>query len=80
MGVPELWGVITSLSTLIALVGWVRQWWIYKGLAEEAGVFASEMLTYLAADGEDGVLVPEPEQVLAATVRFWDRAKEHLPG
>lgn len=57
MGVPELWGVITSLSTLIALVGWVRQWWIYRGLAEEAGVFVCEMVTYLAADGEDRVLV-----------------------
>ena len=80
MGVPEFWGVITSLSTLIALVGWVRQWWIYRGLAEEAGVFVCEMVTYLAADGEDRVLVTEPEQVFAATVRFWDRAKKHLPG
>lgn len=80
MGVPELWGAITSLSTLIALAGWVRQWWMYRGLAEEAGVFLGEMITYLEADGEDRVLVTEPEQVLASTVRFWDRMKKHLPG
>lgn len=72
--------MITSLSTLIALVGWVRQWWINRGRAEEAGVFVCEMVTYLAAGGEDRTLVTEPELVLAATVRFWDRAKKHLPG
>ena len=55
-------------------------WWIYRGLAEEAGVFVCEMVTYLAADGEDRVSVTEPEPVLAATVRFWDLAKKHLPG
>jgi hypothetical protein len=80
MAVPELWGILTSLSTLIALIGWVRQWWMYRSLAKEAGVFVCEMVTYLAADGEDRVSVTEPDQVLAATFRFWDRMKEHLPG
>lgn len=54
MGVPELWGILTSLSTLIALIGWVRQWWMYRSLATEAGVFVCEMVTYLSADREDG--------------------------
>jgi hypothetical protein len=76
MGVAEfLGGAITSLSTLIAWSGGcVCSRYI------EAGVFVCEMVTYLAADEEDRVLVTEPEQVLAATVRFWDRAKKHLPG
>ena len=80
MGVPELWGVITSLSTLAALAGWVYQWRMYRGLADEAGVFLSELITYLDADGEDRVLVTEPESVLAATARLWDRWKESLAG
>ena len=80
MGVPELWGVITSLSTLAALAGWVHQWRMYRSLADEAGVFLGELITYLDADGEDRVLVTEPESVLAATVRFWDRWKESLAG
>jgi hypothetical protein len=43
-------------------------------------VFVCEMVTYLAADGRDRVLVMEPEQVLEATIRFCDRAKKHFPG
>lgn len=35
-----------------------------------AGVFLSKLITYLDADGEDRVLVTEPESVLAATIRF----------
>ena len=80
MGVAELWGVITSLSTLAALAGWMYQWRMYRSLADEAGVFLGELITYLDADGEDRVLVTEPESVLAATVRFWDRWKESLAG
>ena len=51
-----------------------------RSLADEAGVFLGELITYLDADGEDRVLVTEPESVLAATVRFWDRWKESLAG
>jgi len=80
MGVPELWGVITAFSTVITLVGWVHQYLMYRSLAEQAGVFVCERVMYLAVDGEDRVSVTEPELVLAATVRFWDRAKKHLPG
>jgi len=48
--------------------------------ASMAGVFLGELITYLDADGEDRVLVTEPESVLAATVRFWDQWKESLAG
>jgi len=80
VGVPEFWGVITSLSTVFALTSWMHQWRMYRGLTDETGLFLGEMIIYFDADREEKILVTEPEQVLAATVRFWDRAKKHLPG